>query len=400
VLFLRVRIIAAFVCIGIGMDASFAQTNSPGSMRNVLSVFSPNRTHVSSNESQNNGATATSHHRLARMHVDRNDIEQAHHHFRLAINSATPRQVPDIAVDYAAFLSDNGDLHRAENMLRQALSKAPNDKAIIGMLARCLVLQGRVPEGLRHFRSIGSEAEAQAEIAAIFRSQGNTEMLAVAQRRWGPADVAVPDAVPDTVRSEPVLIAAAPAPPTAASPPVLLPAPPVAPAAPARLPLTPPPTLPSASSAPLALVPPATLPPVSPAPPVPVAPALRMAPIARAMIVPIPDVVASIAPNTEQTLPPIARSDSFDSDAHTSVSMLVSDPQPATVVANVPPSASASLLPRLPAPLIAAVPIAVNPAAESTVSAAETTVPTELHSNPVRLTTASIPVILKTRTVP
>jgi hypothetical protein len=102
-------------------------------------------------------------------------------------------------------------------MLRQALTQSPDDTEIIRMLARCLVRQDKMAEGLRHFRSIGTEAEARAEIAAIYRAQGNTDMLAAVEQRWGSArpDMARPATISTVVRPEPTRVAVAPRPTTA-----------------------------------------------------------------------------------------------------------------------------------------------------------------------------------------
>ena len=204
-MFLRIHVIAVFVCIGIGIVPQFSLANSPNPGRDFLSIFRSNKSPAAKNEGVSNAASATSYHRLARTYADQNAVDKANTNYSLALRNAAPRQVAGIAADYAAFLTDTGNLHRAELMLRQALSQSPDDTEIIRMLARCLVRQEKIAEGLRHFRSIGTEAEARAEIAAIYREQGNTEMLAVAEQRWGTAR-------PEATRPEPVRVAAAPTP--------------------------------------------------------------------------------------------------------------------------------------------------------------------------------------------
>ena len=184
-MFLRVCLLATLACGAMWIDSPLTLASSPNSGRDLLSIFRFHKSPVPTNEGQNNGTSAMSHQRLARMHAERQSFDKAHTHFGLALKYATPRQIPGIAADYAAFLVENNDLHRAELVLRQALAQAPHDSEIIRMLARCLVQQGKLMEGLRHFQSIGSEAEAQAEIAAIYREQGNLEMLAVIEKRWG-----------------------------------------------------------------------------------------------------------------------------------------------------------------------------------------------------------------------
>jgi len=203
---LRIRIIIVFVCIGVGVASQSVLANPFGSGKNLFSVFRTNNSHSSSNGGQADESSAASHHRLAITHVERNDIDKAHSHFGLALTNAAPKQIPAIAADYAAFLSANGDLHRTELVLRQALTQAPNDKEIIRMLARCLVLQDKIIEGRRYFMSICSEEEARAEIAVIYREQKNTDMLAAMEKRWG----ATGETTSKPVQSNPVLIAAAP----------------------------------------------------------------------------------------------------------------------------------------------------------------------------------------------
>ena len=214
-MFARIRITAAFICIGIGAGIvpQFSLASSPNPGRDLLSFFRPSHAPVATSEVPSNVAAAVSHHRLARHFAERNDVERANANFSLALQHAAPRQVAGIAADYAAFLIDVGDLHRAELMLRQALSQSPNDREVIRMLARCLVRQNKMAEGLRHFRTIGTEAEARAEIAAIYREQGNTDMLAAVEQRWGSTEL-------ETTRPEPAsLIAATPRPPVATASP-------------------------------------------------------------------------------------------------------------------------------------------------------------------------------------
>jgi len=213
-MFSRIHIIAVFACVGIGVGIApqFSLANSPNLGRDLLSIFRPNHSPVATNEVPSNTAAAMSHHRLARTFAAQNDVNRANANFSLALQNAAPRQVAAIATDYAAFLIGIGDLHRAELMLRQALSQSPNDTEVIRMLARCLVKQNKMAEGLRHFRSIGTEAEARAEIAAIYREQGNTEMLVAVEQRWGSTS-------PEAARPAPVLVAATSRPPTAAASP-------------------------------------------------------------------------------------------------------------------------------------------------------------------------------------
>jgi len=168
-----------------------------------------------------------SYHRLARNYADQNDINRASANYSLALQNAAPRQVADIAADYAAFLTGIGDLHKAELMLRQALTQSPDDTELTRMLGRCLVRQEKMTEGLRYLKSISTEAEAKAEIAAIYREQGNTDMLVAVERTWEAPKQEAPRptmARPEAVRPEPALIAATTPKPATVRPDVARPA--------------------------------------------------------------------------------------------------------------------------------------------------------------------------------
>ena len=210
----RVHIIAVFVCFGVGMGIApqFLLAHSPNSSKDFFSFFRTNKSPVVT-EGASNASSAASYYRLARMYAEQNDAGRANANFSLALQNATPRQIAAIATDYAAFLTESGDLRRAELMLRQALAQSPDDTELTRMLARCLVKQDKMVEGLRYFRAIGTEAEAKAEIAAIYREQGDTKTLVAVEQRWGStkSEVARPVTVrPESVRPAPTLIAAAP----------------------------------------------------------------------------------------------------------------------------------------------------------------------------------------------
>ena len=224
----HIRVIVVLVCVGIVIAPQFVWAYSPhsGKGRDFFSFFRSYQSPVVKNDvSASNGASSASNHRMARMYVEQNDIAKANTHFGLALKNAAPNQVPAIAFDYASFLLDTGDLHRAELILRQALTQSPDNADIIRMLAQCLVKQDKMVEGLRYFKSIYSEAEARQEIAAIYRKQGNTDMLAAVERKWGAANSAPVRSAP--LRPEPVLIASAPE-PTMPKPAASLPLPPQA----------------------------------------------------------------------------------------------------------------------------------------------------------------------------
>ena len=210
-MFTDIRIIVVLVCMGIGFAPQFSWAIPPQSGKDFFSFFRSYQSPVVRNTAAaTDGATAASNHRMARIYADQNDIAKANTYFGLALNNATPRQVSMIASDYASFLLNTGDFPKAEVILRQALTQSPDDRDVIRMLAQCLVKQDRMTEGLRYFKSICSESEAREEIVAIYREQGNAEMLAAMERKWGTANPA--PSRPEPFRTEPVLIATAPRP--------------------------------------------------------------------------------------------------------------------------------------------------------------------------------------------
>jgi len=215
---LRIRIIAVCVCLGMaaGLAPQLSWAASPysgkaHSGKDLLSLFRTSKSPVAKAEAATDAASAASYYRMAKHHAAQNDISRANTHFSLALQNAASGQVLAIATDYATFLSETGDLTRAELMLRQALSQSPNNTELTKLLARCLVRQNKVIEGRRHLLAVGTEAEASREIAAIYREQGNTEMLVAVEMKWGttsPERVSPKVPITEPLRSEPSLIAA------------------------------------------------------------------------------------------------------------------------------------------------------------------------------------------------
>ena len=202
-MFLRIRFPAVVVWASLGIVLSFLSASSPAFGKDLFSALRSYKNSAPANAGETNGGTALSQHRLARSYADQNDKTKANTYFGLAFQNAAPSQFSAIAADYAAFLSGTGDLHRAELILKQAHAQSPNDIELTKMLARCLVQQSKMVEGLRYFQSVSTESEAKAEIAAIYREQGDTDMLAAVERKWGSAGTARPGG-----RPEPVLVAA------------------------------------------------------------------------------------------------------------------------------------------------------------------------------------------------
>ena len=199
----KIRTVVVLICVCVWLTEPLAQANPPNPGSNLFSIF---RFQNNSNaRSGSDRSTSLSHHRLAKTLANQNDIDGANTSFTAALRYATPNQVPDIASDFATFLMETGDLHRAELILRQALTQSPDEEKFIKMLARCLVLQNRTIEGLRHFKSIYPETKAREQIAIIYQERGNAEMLLAIERQWG---VTLPK--PNVTISEPVRIIATP----------------------------------------------------------------------------------------------------------------------------------------------------------------------------------------------
>ena len=351
-MFSRIRVITVFVCIWLGIAPQFALAAPPKLGKDLISMIRSYQSPVAKNEAGasvpgTDGASAMSHQRVAKNYADQNDVSKANTHFGLALKNATPKQIPAIASDYATFLMNIGDLHKAELILRQGLAQSPNDEYLIRMLARCLVLQDKTFEGLRYFKSIYSEAEAKEIVASIYREQGNTEKLAAAERQWGTPGMSRQE----IVHSAPVLIASTPKP--SVQPP----------ATPVRV-VTPLPHAEVVSAVPSTV---RTLP-----------PAPSMARPKETMIAP-PEEIAIIA--AVPVVPPRSRSEFFDKKVPIPVpaaSIPISAPQPMVAMTRSPLSISTAPVPRLPAPTPATEKLALDNLA---------------MMNPVKLPTAPAPVL-------
>jgi tetratricopeptide (TPR) repeat protein len=344
----RICIITVVVCVGGGIVPQFSFADSSNPARELLSAFRSYKSPVVRNEAETHSSSAVSQHRLARTYADQNDVAKANAHFGLALQNATPKQIPDIASDYAAFLLRTGDFRKAELILRQALTQSPQNEEFTRMLARCLVLQDKMTEGLRYLKSLGTEAEARAEIMAIYREQGNTDMLAAVEKKWR-----ITESVrPEPTSSEPVLIATTPKPSVALPPvPTLVPK------------AATPPTLTISTTS----------------------NAMRTLPLASAVVAPKKSIVSEdvdmiVKAPVKQ---PLSRSEFFDNKVPIPVPVPKATPQPMVSITRLPKSVAATPVPKLP------------PAPEPTVaySAAEKHALDELVLvNPVKFSTAPPPV--------
>ena len=347
-MFLRTCIITVIACVGGGIVAQLAFANSPNPAKDLFSAFRSYKTPVVRNDAESDSTSAASQHRLARTYAEQDERVKANAHFSLALQNAPPQQVPAIASDYAAFLMRTGDFHKAELIVRQALTHAPQNEEFIRMLARCLVLQDKITEGLRYYKSVGTEEEAREEIAAIYREQGNAEMLAVVEKKWGVSGTARPKS-----DSESLLAAATPK-PSQSLPPVPIP------------------TLTTKGTTPPVLTA------ASPKKSVPAVPQ-------KSAVSENADVLAKTP-----FVQPLSRSEFFDTKVPIPVPVPDSAPQPMVTIAHSPvhlqKPASAAPVPKLPAPQ----PVAVYSDAEKLALDGLVLV------NPVTLPTAPPPVLAQT----
>jgi Flp pilus assembly protein TadD len=78
----------------------------------------------------------------------------------------------DVLNDLGFAYLEAGELKAAEEQFRAALSLNPNDKRAINNLGLCAGFDGRLEEAYQLFRRVGSEAEAQANVAYILVQRG------------------------------------------------------------------------------------------------------------------------------------------------------------------------------------------------------------------------------------
>jgi hypothetical protein len=130
------------------------------------------------------GTLAVPYHRLALIAWNRqNAINEADVYFKYALRYAKDGVVPIIVSDYNRFLTEGGRLDQAEAVLRNAISVFPHEQQLKVELGRCLAMQDRAVEALRHIRPVLGGARAYLELAAIYRGRGDYEMSEVLMQR-------------------------------------------------------------------------------------------------------------------------------------------------------------------------------------------------------------------------
>ena len=112
-------------------------------------------------------------HRLGVVYSRLGDHVESEKHFLAAIEKS-PRD-KDILTDFGYSLYVRNELGRAEEILRQAIALDANNPRAINNLAIVCGHQGDTKESFRLFRKVGSEADANANLAFILVQRGEGE---------------------------------------------------------------------------------------------------------------------------------------------------------------------------------------------------------------------------------
>jgi hypothetical protein len=130
------------------------------------------------------GTLAVPYHRLALIAWNRQRaINEADVYFRYALRYAKDGVVQIIVGDYNRFLTECGKLDQAEAILRNTIAIFPHEAQLKIELGRCLAMQDRAVEALRHIRPVLGEAQAYVELATIYRGRGDYGMSDVFMQR-------------------------------------------------------------------------------------------------------------------------------------------------------------------------------------------------------------------------
>jgi len=84
------------------------------------------------------------------------------------LNPDDPALLNDLGFAYL----ESGELEQAEEQFKAALSITPNDPRTINNLGLCAGFAGRMDEAHHYFRRVGTEAQAQANLAYVLAQRG------------------------------------------------------------------------------------------------------------------------------------------------------------------------------------------------------------------------------------
>lgn len=125
---------------------------------------------------QKHGNDPALEHRLGVVAARQGRFEEARQHFAKAV--AAGGETPEVMTDlgYCCYLMD--DLPAAENALRSAVTRDPNNQRARNNLGLVLGGEGRYEESLAQFKLAGTEAEAHSNLAYVYSQAGDLKRSA------------------------------------------------------------------------------------------------------------------------------------------------------------------------------------------------------------------------------
>lgn len=153
------------------------QGNLDAAVRHYHSFIKANSTETT------NGILAAPYHRLALIGWKQQRNRESSIYFRYAMKYALGGNIAIIAGDYSLFLMEQGEIEKAEVMLRNALAYSPENPRLLMFLGRCLARQHRPIEALRHLSAAVGEEQAYVEMAQVYRQAGEWETARVVEEK-------------------------------------------------------------------------------------------------------------------------------------------------------------------------------------------------------------------------
>lgn len=117
---------------------------------------------------------ALAHQRLAVVAANERQMNLADYHFQQALGCGEPN--PELLSDYGYLLYLQHRPNDAEEMLRQAITKDPTNKAARNNLGLVLGEQGRFQESFAQFQMAGETAAAHANLAYVYSLNGELDL--------------------------------------------------------------------------------------------------------------------------------------------------------------------------------------------------------------------------------